>query len=147
MPSCEVCGEELPALGAGYNAGTCWWNAQAAHGRLRETKPCRYAEGWAVRERDGKLEVLEHGWVDVDGTPHDVTPHNHALKYFSGFLTDDPAGEAARRGIGSTPMCRDLTRQPTDAEPNDHYDAVIANAYEKAREEAEAYCRENQPKV
>ncbi len=147
MPLCEVCGEELPELIPGHLApGACWWNAQQELEKLRRTGTggSVYVEGWAVRERGGQLEAFEHGWVELDGQPHGVTPHNHAVAYFPGFRVKDPGRTKAERGIQG-PLYRDVTRPlKDDGQANPLYDARFAEDYAVARRAAEEYCRQHQ---
>ncbi len=125
------------------SAGACWWNAEEELDRLRRTGVTGgvYVEGWAVRRRDDQPEVFEHGWVELRGELHDVTPHNHAEEYFPGFRVENPGPMKAEGGI-ETPMHRDLTQPLKDGQPNPQYDAGFAEAYESARRAAEDYCRQ-----
>jgi hypothetical protein len=150
VPRCEVCREELPELRVGNspNAGTCYWNASAQLRRLRPTAGgVLYVEGWAVRRYpDGRLEPFEHGWVELDGTIADDTPHHHVAStgaYFGALRLDDPFAEGATLGV-DIPLYRHVTcPSEADGRPNPRYDPKLARVYAQARLDAEAYCRGN----
>ncbi len=122
---------------------TCWWTAQEELYRLRiGERDVVYVEGWGVRRRDdGKLEPFQHGWVEVKGEVHDVTPDHGCLRYFGALRFEHPRKYEADHRI-DTPFHRDLVPTHKNGDPNPHHDATLAAAYEDAQRAAEAYCNE-----
>jgi hypothetical protein len=124
-------------------AGACYWNAmeELDHQRRTGGRDVVYVEGWAVRERDGTFEPFEHGWLEVNGQVHDVTPENNCLAYLAGLRFADPGREVAELGV-EIPFYRSLVYPPSEGYPNPHYDGGRALEYAAAKRRAVAYCQD-----
>jgi hypothetical protein len=112
--------------------------------RLQPTRGATldYVEGWGVRERDGKLEPFEHGWVEDEGTIVDRTPNHGCRRYFPALRFRNPHAECYARGL-DVPFYRALVcPRDRDGNPNLNYDAERALAYAQGKRDADAYCRE-----
>jgi hypothetical protein len=122
-------------------AGACYWNAMGELDRQRRAggREVVYVEGWAVR--DGAFEPFEHGWLEVNGQVHDVTPENNCVAYFAGLRFVDPGREAADLGV-EIPFYRWLVCPHSQGYPNPHYDASRAFEYTAAKRRAVAYCQD-----
>ncbi len=124
-------------------AGACYWNAmeELDHHRRTGRRDVVYVEGWAVRERDGTFEPFEHGWLEVNGQVHDVTPENNCIAYFPGLRFADPGRERAELGV-EIPFYRSLVCPHSEGYPNPHYDAGRTLEYAAAKRRAIAYCQD-----
>ena len=124
-------------------AGACYWNAveELHHYRRTGGRDVVYVEGWAVRERDGTFEPFEHGWLEIEGQVHDVTPENNCIAYFAGLRFTDPGREGAELGL-KIPFYRSLVCPHSEGSPNPHYDAGRALDYGAAKRQAVACCQD-----